>query len=647
MKQSLLSYIFPLFLVVFIQTKNFAQHFTNNWSGNPYLPMSIIIQNATIDGISMEEGDEIALFDTGNGGSVICVGKAVLNGELTPQNPIILTASNDDPLTTMTDGYSSANEIQFRLWDKSESKEILIISESFDPSFEVLYSSLSTSVVASLSGFSALKTYAGSVTNCHGNIIVPIDVENFINVSEFSLILNYEVLNLSYSGFQNTNNQFDSGSFSVIENNGEIILSWNATTPIDIESGTLVELKFTASPVFNQTSENLLWNKTNSYYKNNYGIDLETEFSDGLITIEPIPVDAPPIIGESDVCKGTIAEGYFVGAISNATSYVWNLSPETAGTISGSGTNITIDFFETFSGNATLSVYGSNSCGDGIASDKIINIIINPTANAGFDDTICEEESYTLSGLATNQQSVLWTSSGDGNFDDSTLLSATYTPGTNDISNGSAILTLTSYAISPCGTNAVDEMILSIEYLPEKPIIPDGPTTINLNLTQVSEYKTYQAENTNAYTWHLEPIEAGNIQGSDTIGTVNWNTNYNGITAYVYVTAHNNNCGEISSDKLEVGFSAVGISPLEVNNLEIKIAPNPSNDKIRITIKGATEDLDLIVINTLGQIINQEKLLIENGECLYNMDVNQIKPGTYFLKFVSKNYISIEKVLIN
>ena len=41
---------------------------------------------------------------------------------------------------------------------------------------------------------------------------------------------------------------------------------------------------------------------------------------------------------------------------------------------------------------------------------------------AGVDATICEDDSYTLSGSGTNYRSVLWTSSGDGLFDDNTLV---------------------------------------------------------------------------------------------------------------------------------------------------------------------------------------------------------------------------------
>ncbi len=49
--------------------------------------------------------------------------------------------------------------------------------------------------------------------------------------------------------------------------------------------------------------------------------------------------------------------------------------------------------------------------------------------------------------MAINYSSTLWTTSGDGTFDNATSLTATYTPGVNDIANASATLSLTAYAI--------------------------------------------------------------------------------------------------------------------------------------------------------------------------------------------------------
>ncbi len=114
----------------------------------------------------------------------------------------------------------------------------------------------------------------------------------------------------------------------------------------------------------------------------------------------------------------------------------------------------------------------------------VLGIYGQPTADAGSDAAICEDATYTLNGSATNQQSVSWSSAGDGTFDDASLLNATYDPGPNDISNGSVVLTLTAVAVSPCGSDATDDMTLSIQELPtvyagvDATICEDGSHTL-------------------------------------------------------------------------------------------------------------------------------------------------------------------------
>ena len=442
-----------------------AQHFTPIWTGNPYNPMSIIVQDAKIDGIDMEAGDEIAVFDIGDGGVSICVGTTILTQTATTLTPVIINTSQDESGGGIT-GYTPGNTILYKLWDNSESTEIILISVTYDPNFDSVYTTLGTALVTQLFGTPFVQTTAVGQTSCPGSVVIPIAIENITDVTDFLLVMDYGTTSLSYTGYQNANSELGSGTLTVSESGGEVTMGWNSSTAANISTGTLLELVFNATTVYSQTTENITWDDNNSYYENSSGITLESSFTDGQIIIDPVPVSAGSITGLSSVCQGTTGESYQVGAITNATSYVWDLDPSTAGTINGSGTTITVDFSSTYSGQATLSVYGSNSCGDGTASPLLINIIGNATVDAGSDATICEDNNYSLSGTATNQQSVLWITSGDGTFDDATILSATYTPGTNDISTGTATLSLTAYATTPCAADTTDNMVLTIQGLP-------------------------------------------------------------------------------------------------------------------------------------------------------------------------------------
>ena len=87
-------------------------HFTS-LTGNPFLPMNILIRDIYGDGFIVEDGDEIAVFD-----GDIEVGSLVIDkstGEFQ-----LITARADDPITPAPDGFSEGNQLAFRYWDKSE-----------------------------------------------------------------------------------------------------------------------------------------------------------------------------------------------------------------------------------------------------------------------------------------------------------------------------------------------------------------------------------------------------------------------------------------------------------------------------------------------------------------------------------------------
>jgi hypothetical protein len=82
----------------------------------------------------------------------------------------------------------------------------------------------------------------------------------------------------------------------------------------------------------------------------------------------------------------------------------------------------------------------------------------SPEAFAGDDFTACENE-VAVSGTALNYETVLWTSSGDGEFVSSNTLVSTYLPGPSDISTGQAELCLTAFG---GGNESTDCLIATI-----------------------------------------------------------------------------------------------------------------------------------------------------------------------------------------
>jgi gliding motility-associated-like protein len=78
---------------------------------------------------------------------------------------------------------------------------------------------------------------------------------------------------------------------------------------------------------------------------------------------------------------------------------------------------------------------------------KPVQVVIynQPVAFAGLPETICPDSPYTLANATAQYYSaLLWASSGDGTFDDATILKPVYTPGPNDMSLGTVTLTITA-----------------------------------------------------------------------------------------------------------------------------------------------------------------------------------------------------------
>ena len=87
---------------------------------------------------------------------------------------------------------------------------------------------------------------------------------------------------------------------------------------------------------------------------------------------------------------------------------------------------------------------------------------------AGSDDYICQGVDYTfITGYAStlHSASVSWVTSGDGTFTNVSTLTPTYSPGPNDIINGTVDLSLISTGNNPCATD-VDDMTLIINQAP-------------------------------------------------------------------------------------------------------------------------------------------------------------------------------------
>jgi len=110
------------------------------------------------------------------------------------------------------------------------------------------------------------------------------------------------------------------------------------------------------------------------------------------IVIEGLPQQAAAPQGDATICEASAGNLFTTDGTPLATSYEWILDPATAGTITGTGTEISLDVAEEFTGTATLQVRGINACGNGELSDPldltILPILPAPAAEPSGPDTV-------------------------------------------------------------------------------------------------------------------------------------------------------------------------------------------------------------------------------------------------------------------
>jgi hypothetical protein len=109
---------------------------------------------------------------------------------------------------------------------------------------------------------------------------------------------------------------------------------------------------------------------------------------------------------------------------------------------------------------------------------------------------------YTLEDAnANNYAEILWTTSGDGTFDDTSIEHPTYTPGENDLLTKEITLTLSAISETVCPTVG-DEMLLTLY------------CTDITNINKLAKIELYPNPNTGNFTLKLDGVinESANIR---------------------------------------------------------------------------------------------------------------------------------------
>ena len=277
---------------------------------------------------------------------------------------------------------------------------------------------------------------AGNQNSCWQNISVNPDSDMLVSYAgENAAICNTDVFttNASVPGYANV--MWTTNGTGTFANASQAITTYTPSQS-DILNGSAI-LTITSSTDCSSSSDQMM-----------------------LILSQPPQVDAG---ADQNICETELVQLNGV-IISPTASVLWSTSG--TGTFSNSSVlnpvyTPSAEDIEAGQVDLTFRGVSENTCSN---HEDVLTVFINhlPVVSAGDDAWICQEESFQLSDASVEAaETIRWTTSGSGSFNDKTAENPVYTPSESDIANGSAVLTVTAITEGACSAVS-DEMTLNI-----------------------------------------------------------------------------------------------------------------------------------------------------------------------------------------
>ncbi len=318
------------------------------------------------------------------------------------------------------------------------------------------------------------------------------------------------------------------------------------------------------------------------------------------LDIRSIPtVNAGP---DNSVCQGS---AYTLAGSGSAISYTWD-----NGVVDGSPFNP--------ASTITYTVTGTDAVGCSNTDQVTIGVDMPVTVFAGPDLDECRPTAFNtvLNGIVTNATSVLWTTSGTGSWDNTTITNATYFYSGADASGANVTLTLIASSGNSC-PNLSDDLVITFHNAPSAfagsdfsscsstPISLSGGATDYLSVDWTNGTGTFSPDNlslTTSYTPSGAEISAGFV-----------NLNF---TAYATNAACSNATDNITITLLTTPIANAGtdgsICTSQVYTLDGSgsTGPNYSWDEVGGVNVGTTQST-----NVSPAISTNYALTVTNGSC--------------------------------
>lgn len=608
-----------LILILLLSSNSFAQgHFVLAFSGKGQDHMNIHIVTATIGGVALKAGDEIAAFD-----GAICCGKTIL------AQPIVITtlgtyaaiaASRKDDGSS--NGYTAGHTITYKFWDSGNNKELTgIIAEYLDPGTGLPITA---------------PTYSVNETT-----FVKLSFTESVNHTPSSDAGPDKSVN------EGANVTLD-GSASSDADSSPLTYLWTAPAGITLSSTTVNKPTFTAPEVTSDTPY------TFSLVVND-GI-VNSPADQVIITVKQVN-KAPVANAGTDQSVNENSLFTLDGSASsdpdnNALTYKWTapagitLSSNTIVKPTFTAPEVTINTNYTF----TLVV------NDGILDSPTDQVTITvkqgnkaPVANAGTDQAVNEGALVTLNGTASadpdnDVMTYKWTPPAGITLSSTTINKPTFT--------APEVTSNTPYTFSLVvndGTtdSPADQVEITVKNVDHPPYIKDPLKDVSVDKrapNQIIDLKTIFADDdigdVLSYIVTLNSnvqVVTAKITGFDL--TLSFSTENTGLSE-IEITASSN--GKEAKSKFMVQVKIpTGINPI-ISEQKFIVYPNPTSGKIKVTFERIPQNGTYLTVNDVtGKTILKQ--FIHNKEEWIDLKGNP--PGIYLIK-ANLNNMKVQKVIL-
>lgn len=102
-----------------------------------------------------------------------------------------------------------------------------------------------------------------------------------------------------------------------------------------------------------------------------------------------------------------------------------------------------------------------------------------------------------------------------------------------------------------------------------------------------------------------------------------------------------------SNKKQSNGFIINGVNSLSIDELLMKVYPNPANDNVTIELAPSDKNVQLKIVNVVGQLVYNETIVANSIKTVKNLNVVTYPKGIYYVVLETNKKITTKKLVID